>query len=204
MSKKRKTDDDSVAASHQFLSAHDVTPPSAHHLTLVQRFLSRTPILTCVCPVLRHLFASGRQHELVNILLDVYPLCLSVWFQTSIVCMQSDQETGTTSATTSDKNQESMSGTSSDMTTTTSMIRREKSPSMFYSVDVGDTRFTILRRYQNLKPVGSGAQGIVWYVCILLCTISLSNIIFSHIVLHSTPKPDKVWPSKSCPVPSKT
>ena len=32
----------------------------------------------------------------------------------------------------------------------------------FYTVEVGDTRFTILKRYQNLKPIGSGAQGIVW------------------------------------------
>lgn len=34
----------------------------------------------------------------------------------------------------------------------------------FYTVEVGDTKFTILKRYQNLKPIGSGAQGIVWYV----------------------------------------
>jgi len=33
--------------------------------------------------------------------------------------------------------------------------------SMFYTVEVGDTKFTILKRYQNLKPIGSGAQGIV-------------------------------------------
>ena len=39
---------------------------------------------------------------------------------------------------------------------------REKSVSMFYTVEVGDTRFTILRRYQNLKAIGSGAQGVVW------------------------------------------
>lgn len=31
-----------------------------------------------------------------------------------------------------------------------------------YTVEVGDTKFTILERYQNLKPIGSGAQGIVW------------------------------------------
>ncbi|KPJ12839.1 Stress-activated protein kinase JNK [Papilio machaon] len=31
----------------------------------------------------------------------------------------------------------------------------------FYTVEVGDTRFTILKRYQNLKPIGSGAQGIL-------------------------------------------
>uniref|UniRef100_A0A182Q8U8 Stress-activated protein kinase JNK n=1 Tax=Anopheles farauti TaxID=69004 RepID=A0A182Q8U8_9DIPT len=30
----------------------------------------------------------------------------------------------------------------------------------FYTVEVGDTKFTILKRYQNLKPIGSGAQGI--------------------------------------------
>jgi hypothetical protein len=37
-----------------------------------------------------------------------------------------------------------------------------KSPNHFYTVEVGDTKFTILKRYQNLKPIGSGAQGIVW------------------------------------------
>ena len=33
----------------------------------------------------------------------------------------------------------------------------------FYTVEVGDSTFTILKRYQNIKPIGSGAQGIVWY-----------------------------------------
>jgi len=42
--------------------------------------------------------------------------------------------------------------------------RPEKSSSMFYTIDVGDTRFTILKRYQNLRAIGSGAQGVVWYV----------------------------------------
>jgi c-Jun N-terminal kinase len=37
-----------------------------------------------------------------------------------------------------------------------------KHPSQFYAVEVGDSTFTILKRYQNLKPIGSGAQGIVW------------------------------------------
>lgn len=36
-----------------------------------------------------------------------------------------------------------------------------KHPSQFYTVEVGDSTFTILKRYQNLKPIGSGAQGIV-------------------------------------------
>ena len=42
------------------------------------------------------------------------------------------------------------------------MATPEKSASMFYSVEVGETRFTILKRYKNLRPIGSGAQGIVW------------------------------------------
>uniref|UniRef100_A0A673LPR2 Stress-activated protein kinase JNK n=1 Tax=Sinocyclocheilus rhinocerous TaxID=307959 RepID=A0A673LPR2_9TELE len=31
----------------------------------------------------------------------------------------------------------------------------------FYSVQVGDSTFTVLRRYQQLRAIGSGAQGIV-------------------------------------------
>ena len=33
---------------------------------------------------------------------------------------------------------------------------------MFYSVHVGDTIFAVLKRYQNLHAIGSGAQGMVW------------------------------------------
>lgn len=33
---------------------------------------------------------------------------------------------------------------------------------MFYLVQIGDTLFTVLNRYQNLHPIGSGAQGMVW------------------------------------------
>lgn len=47
--------------------------------------------------------------------------------------------------------------TSQKMSSTTST-----KSSHYYTVEVGDTRFTILKRYQNLKPIGSGAQGIVW------------------------------------------
>ncbi|GFR60465.1 mitogen-activated protein kinase [Elysia marginata] len=36
-----------------------------------------------------------------------------------------------------------------------------KPPNSLYSVDVGDSTFTILKRYQHLRPIGSGAQGIV-------------------------------------------
>uniref|UniRef100_A0A8C6KN34 Stress-activated protein kinase JNK n=1 Tax=Nothobranchius furzeri TaxID=105023 RepID=A0A8C6KN34_NOTFU len=38
------------------------------------------------------------------------------------------------------------------------VCRRERE---FYSLDVGDSTFTVLKRYQNLRPIGSGAQGIV-------------------------------------------
>ena len=41
-------------------------------------------------------------------------------------------------------------------------IMSTKNPGMFHTVEVGDSTFTILKRYQNLKPIGSGAQGIVW------------------------------------------
>lgn len=36
-----------------------------------------------------------------------------------------------------------------------------KNPSQFYPVVVGETEFCVLKRYQQLKPIGSGAQGIV-------------------------------------------
>uniref|UniRef100_UPI00358E6D27 mitogen-activated protein kinase 8-like isoform X2 n=1 Tax=Myxine glutinosa TaxID=7769 RepID=UPI00358E6D27 len=39
--------------------------------------------------------------------------------------------------------------------------RNMSKSSQLYSVEVGDSTFNVLRRYQNLKPIGSGAQGIV-------------------------------------------
>ena len=33
---------------------------------------------------------------------------------------------------------------------------------MYHSAEVGDSVFVILRRYQNLQAIGSGAQGMVW------------------------------------------
>lgn len=38
----------------------------------------------------------------------------------------------------------------------------------FYSVQVGDSTFTVLKRYQQLRAIGSGAQGIVWWEAVLL------------------------------------
>uniref|UniRef100_A0A8C7GWZ1 Stress-activated protein kinase JNK n=3 Tax=Oncorhynchus TaxID=8016 RepID=A0A8C7GWZ1_ONCKI len=40
-------------------------------------------------------------------------------------------------------------------------MNRNKREKEFYSLDVGDSTFTVLKRYQNLRPIGSGAQGIV-------------------------------------------
>lgn len=41
-------------------------------------------------------------------------------------------------------------------------MNRNKREKEYYSIDVGDSTFTVLKRYQNLRPIGSGAQGIVW------------------------------------------
>ncbi|XP_012250179.1 stress-activated protein kinase JNK isoform X3 [Bombus impatiens] len=49
---------------------------------------------------------------------------------------------------------------------------------MFYTVEVGDTRFTILKRYQNLKPIGSGAQGIV---CAAYDTVTAQNVAIKKL-----------------------
>lgn len=43
-------------------------------------------------------------------------------------------------------------------------MNRNKREKEYYSIDVGDSTFTVLKRYQNLRPIGSGAQGIVWWV----------------------------------------
>uniref|UniRef100_A0A8C6TU07 Stress-activated protein kinase JNK n=1 Tax=Neogobius melanostomus TaxID=47308 RepID=A0A8C6TU07_9GOBI len=40
-------------------------------------------------------------------------------------------------------------------------MNKNKREKEFYSIDVGDSTFIVLKRYQNLRPIGSGAQGIV-------------------------------------------
>ncbi|KAI1894302.1 hypothetical protein AGOR_G00114420 [Albula goreensis] len=40
-------------------------------------------------------------------------------------------------------------------------MNKNKREKEYYSIDVGDSTFTVLKRYQNLRPIGSGAQGIV-------------------------------------------
>ena len=32
----------------------------------------------------------------------------------------------------------------------------------FHTIRVGDTMFTVLKRYTDLQSIGSGAQGVVW------------------------------------------
>jgi len=56
--------------------------------------------------------------------------------------------------------------------------RNAKEASNFYTVEVGDTRFTILKRYQNLKPIGSGAQGVVCsaYDTCLGCNVAIKKL----------------------------
>lgn len=51
----------------------------------------------------------------------------------------------------------------------------------FYSVQVGDSTFTVLKRYQQLRAIGSGAQGIVWWEALLfmfLCYVNFDRNIY--------------------------
>ncbi|XP_078658560.1 stress-activated protein kinase JNK-like isoform X2 [Branchiostoma floridae x Branchiostoma belcheri] len=50
--------------------------------------------------------------------------------------------------------------------------------SQFYTVEVGDSTFTVLKRYQNLKPIGSGAQGIV---CAAYDTLTGQNVAIKKL-----------------------
>ena len=94
----------------------------------------------------------------------------------------------------------------------------------FYTVEVGDTKFTILRRYQSLKPIGSGAQGIVWYdapekrhsgsslrwgpFCSHLFywrTLIVSLFAVGGLLVRPTTRwPARTWPSRSSVDPSRT
>ena len=38
----------------------------------------------------------------------------------------------------------------------------EELTTQFYTTFINDTRFEILKRYDKLKMIGSGAQGVVW------------------------------------------
>ncbi|XP_071034998.1 stress-activated protein kinase JNK [Parasteatoda tepidariorum] len=62
--------------------------------------------------------------------------------------------------------------------TISSAMSSSKLSSLFYTVEVGDTKFTILKRYQNLKPIGSGAQGVV---CAAFDTVSRQNVAIKKL-----------------------
>ncbi|XP_073251239.1 stress-activated protein kinase JNK-like isoform X1 [Porites lutea] len=49
---------------------------------------------------------------------------------------------------------------------------------MFYSVQVGDTIFTVLKRYRNLQIIGSGAQGMV---CSALDTVTNEKVAIKKL-----------------------
>lgn len=53
-----------------------------------------------------------------------------------------------------------------------------KHSNQFYTVEVGDSTFTILKRYQNLKPIGSGAQGIV---CAAIDNVKQSSVAIKKL-----------------------
>jgi len=53
-----------------------------------------------------------------------------------------------------------------------------KSDLEFYTVEVGDTTFRILRRYTNLRPIGSGAQG---FVCAALDLVTQTNVAIKKL-----------------------
>lgn len=61
-------------------------------------------------------------------------------------------------------------------------MSKSKVDNQFYSVEVGDSTFTVLKRYQNLKPIGSGAQGIVWWVPMVHLFVFLS---WKYILMDS-------------------
>lgn len=57
-------------------------------------------------------------------------------------------------------------------TAPTSEGDRDGANSEFYTVQVADSVFTVLKRYQSLKPIGSGAQGMVcWFICSIILAI---------------------------------
>nr|AHY88473.1 JNK [Terebratalia transversa] len=53
-----------------------------------------------------------------------------------------------------------------------------KHPGQFHSIEVGDSTFTILKRYSNLKPIGSGAQGIV---CAAFDSVKQQNVAIKKL-----------------------
>lgn len=61
-------------------------------------------------------------------------------------------------------------------------MNRNKREKEYYSIDVGDSTFMVLKRYQNLRPIGSGAQGIVWWVGNKNIFLNPVNLTDQHMV----------------------
>ena len=53
-----------------------------------------------------------------------------------------------------------------------------KTDNEFYTCDAGETTFTILKRYKNLKAIGSGAQG---FVCAAYDQILQQNVAIKKL-----------------------
>lgn len=66
--------------------------------------------------------------------------------------------------------------------------RMSEDEGQFYSVQVGDSTFTVLKRYQQLRAIGSGAQGIVWWeaalslACLWICY--LHRMFLKFLLFH--------------------
>ncbi|XP_053393024.1 stress-activated protein kinase JNK-like isoform X2 [Mercenaria mercenaria] len=69
----------------------------------------------------------------------------------------------------------------SSLTRHLSTYRMSNNPnhsSQYVTVEVGDSTFTILKRYQNLRPIGSGAQGIV---CAAYDSVTDTNVAIKKL-----------------------
>ncbi|KAM5141739.1 mitogen-activated protein kinase 8 isoform 1-T2 [Mantella aurantiaca] len=60
-------------------------------------------------------------------------------------------------------------------------MSRGKRDNNFAVFEIGDSTFTVLKRYQNLKPIGSGAQGIV-------CA-AYDNALERHVAIKKLSRP---------------
>jgi hypothetical protein len=64
----------------------------------------------------------------------------------------------------------------------------------FHTVEVGETAFTVLNRYQNLRQVGTGAQGVVAaaYDTKLKQNVAIKKLSVSHLPLLQKPTDSSV------------
>lgn len=62
----------------------------------------------------------------------------------------------------------------------------ETASQTYHTVEVGDSTFDILDRYSNLKPIGSGAQGIV---CAAYDSVTGQNVAIKTTAVLSKTSP---------------